>query len=110
MRFNNFFFVSLGAIPGALLRWHFNDNFTVNIIGAFLVGFLYAFQSSYRFKLIFFLGFCGSLTSFSTWMLNSVIMTIEGQIIQAILMSFNMILIGIISVYLGYLIGKILCR
>ena len=37
---NKFFLISMGAIPGAVLRWQIDDIFMVNIIGCFLLGFI----------------------------------------------------------------------
>ena len=110
MRPTNFYWVSLGAVPGAMLRWHINNNFIINMIGAFLIGFIYALPSNLRFKLIFALGFCGSLTSFSTWIVNSLELIISGFLIQAISLLITMVLVGIIFVYFGYYVGQKLYR
>ena len=66
--------VGLGAVPGALLRWqvalHLGDqNLLVNVLGAALLGLLAGFPSAPRRQLLLGIGFCGSLTTFSSWML-----------------------------------------
>ena len=75
--------VAIGAVPGALLRWqsgvqlgpHLGGsagaNLLVNLIGSFLLGFL-AGPIPRRTGLVLMLGigFCGSLTTFSSWMLD----------------------------------------
>ncbi len=66
--------VALGAVPGALLRWqvalHLGDqNLLVNVLGAGLLGMLAGLPSAPRRQLLLGIGFCGSLTTFSSWML-----------------------------------------
>ena len=66
--------VGLGAVPGALLRWqvaqHLGDqNLLVNVFGAALLGFLAGLPAAPRLQLLLGIGFCGSLTTYSSWML-----------------------------------------
>jgi CrcB protein len=63
--------VSLGAIPGSLLRWLVDDLTVVNLLGAFLLGWLIATASGRprAWLLVGGVGFCGALTSFSGWIL-----------------------------------------
>ena len=66
--------VALGAVPGALLRWqvaeHLNDqNLLVNTLGAALLGMLAGLPAAPRRQLLLGIGFCGSVTTFSSWML-----------------------------------------
>ena len=67
-------FVALGAVPGALLRWQValylgDQNLLVNVLGAALLGLLAGLPSAPRRQLLLGIGFCGSLTTFSSWML-----------------------------------------
>ena len=71
------FWVGLGAVPGALLRWqlalHLNDqNVLVNTLGAGLLGLLAGLPDAPRRQLLLGIGFCGSATTFSSWMMASV--------------------------------------
>ena len=66
--------VGLGAVPGALLRWQvalqFGDqNLLVNVFGAALLGLLAGLPAAPRRQLLLGIGFCGSVTTFSSWML-----------------------------------------
>ena len=66
--------VGAGAVPGALLRWqlalHLGDqNLLVNVLGAALLGFLAGLPAAPRRQLLLGIGFCGSVTTFSSWML-----------------------------------------
>ena len=65
--------VGVGAVPGALLRWqvalHLGDqNLLVNVLGAALLGLLAGLPAAPRRQLLLGIGFCGSLTTFSSWM------------------------------------------
>ena len=69
------FLVALGAVPGALLRWqvalHWADrHLLVNVAGAALLGYLAGLPAAPRRQLLVGIGFCGSLTTFSSWMLD----------------------------------------
>lgn len=66
--------VAAGAVPGALLRWQVanylgDQNLLVNVLGAALLGLLAGLPASPRRQLLLGIGFCGSLTTFSSWML-----------------------------------------
>ena len=63
--------VALGAIPGSLLRWLVDDLSVVNLLGAFVLGWLSATAAGRprAWLLVGGVGFCGSLTSFSGWIL-----------------------------------------
>ena len=66
--------VGVGAVPGALLRWQLDldlgdQNLLVNVLGAALLGLLAGLPAAPRRQLLLGIGFCGSLTTFSSWML-----------------------------------------
>ena len=66
--------VGVGAVPGALLRWQlalylWDQNLLVNLLGAALLGLLAGLPAAPRRQLLLGIGFCGSLTTFSSWML-----------------------------------------
>ena len=75
--------VAAGAVPGALLRWQAGvqlgpwigggagADLLVNLVGSFVLGFL-AGPIPRRTSLMLWLGigFCGCLTTFSSWMLD----------------------------------------
>jgi len=75
--FQELLLVAMGAVPGALLRWqlalHIVDrNMLANILGAGLLGLLAGLPVAPRRQLLVGIGFCGSLTTFSSWMLDAV--------------------------------------
>ena len=66
--------VALGAVPGALLRWQLSvqlqdRHVLVNTLGAAILGLLAGLPAAPRRQLLLGIGFCGSLTTFSSWML-----------------------------------------
>ena len=81
--------VALGAMPGALLRWqlglHLADlNLLANVLGAALLGFLAGLPAAPRRQLLLGVGFCGSLTSFSSWILDAVRLIAGGELAAAL--------------------------
>ena len=83
--------VAAGAVPGALLRWQVGlqlgprlggdaaAHLLVNLVGSFVLGVL-AGPIPFRTTLLVWLGigFCGSFTTFSSWMLD-VMHLLRGQ-------------------------------
>ena len=79
--------VGLGAVPGALLRWqvslHWADcHVLVNVVGAALLGVIAGLPAAPRRQLLVGIGFCGSLTTFSSWMLDAMRLISAGQEIK----------------------------
>ena len=101
-----FFIISIGSILGSLIRWKIDNIFFVNILGCFIFGFINNLQISKKFKLFFCFSFCGSLTSFSGWILD--LFNIFNKRLY-LLFLFKVILflvIGYFAIYLGYLISN----
>ena len=81
---NNLIFVAFGAIPGSLIRWQIDNYSLVNFLGAGVLGFVIGYKLKFRYKLLIGVGFCGSLTTFSSWILDSFNLLVNGFFIQAI--------------------------
>ena len=103
---NNFFIISIDAIPAAILRWQIDQIFIVNIIGCFLLGFINALSISRKYKLLFGFGFCGSLTTFSGLSFQMFKLIDQGFYKLFVLNSIFMVLLGIFAVLLGHLLAK----
>ena len=103
---NNFFYISIGAVPGAILRWQIDQIFIVNLIGCFFLGLLNSLPISRRYKLIFGFGFCGSFTTFSGWSRKLFELVNDGFYKLFFLNSILIVILGVFAVSLGHLVAK----
>ncbi|MFW1646345.1 fluoride efflux transporter CrcB, partial [Acinetobacter guillouiae] len=87
--------IALGSVLGAWLRWFLGlklnpiypqiplGTVTVNLVGGFIIGFAIAYfaQSdlSPNYKLFVITGFCGALTTFSTFSIEIVTLLQSGK-------------------------------
>jgi len=115
--------VGLGAIPGALLRWQSavqlgpclggsaGADLLVNVVGSFVLGFL-AGPIPRRTGLVLLvgIGFCGSLTTFSSWILDVVKLLEAGQPLGAGLLVLVSLLLGLAAAGLGLGLSRLLYR
>ncbi|MDR2614705.1 MAG: fluoride efflux transporter CrcB [Candidatus Accumulibacter sp.] len=88
--------IAAGAVLGALLRWQLGHRLNAlfpslppgtlaaNLIGAYIIGLAIAFFSSYpaispEWRLLIVTGFCGGLTTFSTFSGEILVLLQHGQ-------------------------------
>jgi CrcB protein len=105
------FLVALGAVPGALLRWqvalHGSDrHLLVNVLGAALLGLLAGLPAAPRRQLLIGIGFCGSLTTFSSWMLEAMQLISAGKIVEALGLIGLTLGLGVGAAALGLWVGQ----
>ena len=105
------FLVALGAVPGALLRWqvalHGSDrHLLVNVLGAALLGLLAGLPAAPRRQLLIGIGFCGSLTTFSSWMLEAMQLISAGKIVEALGLIGLTLGLGLGAAALGFWVGQ----
>ena len=98
---NELLLVAIGAVPGALLRWQVavqlqDRDVLVNVLGAAVLGLLAGLPRAPRRQLLIGIGFCGSVTTFSSWMVNAVKLITVGQPLEAL---------GLIGITLGLGLG-----
>jgi fluoride exporter len=112
--------IGLGGFLGSLLRYGFNvlcksfalpvSTFLVNIIGCLIIGFIVAIASKNAMSddLKFFIttGFCGGFTTFSAFAFENQKMIAEGNYITALGYIGISLILGIVMVYIGFLIGN----
>ena len=103
--------VGLGAVPGALLRWQFgvllqDRDVLVNVLGSLILGLLLGLPYRPRVQLLIGIGFCGSLTTFSSWMVNCVDLLGSGQKLAAFGLIGMTLGLGLGGAALGLWIGR----
>ena len=106
--------VAIGAVPGALIRWQAagffsggGDNVFVNVLGASVLGFILGLSSGPNLYLLIGVGFCGSLTTFSSWMVDCVVLIAKGEWIQAIGLIVLTLGIGLGAAALTFYFGRL---
>tara|TARA_B100000579_G_C22579924_1_gene732988 strand:+ start:117 stop:461 length:345 start_codon:yes stop_codon:yes gene_type:complete len=103
---NTFFLISIGAIPGALVRWHIGEFFILNLIGCFLLGFFNSLAISKRYKLALGVGLCGSMTTFSGWSSHLYNLLSQGLYNLFLFDSISIVLLGVLFIFLGHIFAK----
>ena len=98
--------ISIGAIPGAFIRWQINNDLIVNISGAALLGFVFGFRFRRRGQLILGVGFCGALTTFSSWIFTSFELLVSGSFLEAAVLIILSLALGLITAACGFFIGR----
>ena len=109
--------VGIGAVPGALIRWQAAglyfagaNNVSVNVIGALVLGLIVGRKLEARWQLLIGTGFCGSLTTFSSWMVDCVTLMGQGQWLKAAGLLGITLGLGLGFAMVGFLIGSWLDR
>ena len=113
--------VAAGAIPGALLRWQLEGaaiawigglkglvegDFAANMAGCLILGLLMARpRPSARLVLWAGIGFCGSLTTFSSWMLELVRALDRGDVVGSLRVLLTSLVGGLLLINLGSWLG-----
>ena len=92
--------IAVGSTLGALLRWYLGGKLNslfptippgtlaANLIGAYVVGICVAFFATYaaispEWRLLLITGFCGGLTTFSTFSGEITVLLQQGQVLLA---------------------------
>ncbi|MEY3735234.1 MAG: hypothetical protein RLZZ624_292, partial [Cyanobacteriota bacterium] len=96
--------VAAGAMPGAVLRWLWSGTergtLSANLLAALLLGALLPLQLQRpRLWLLAGVGFCGSLSTFSTWMLE--LAQLRHQPLSALVWLALPLLAGLVAISLG---------
>ena len=120
----NILLVGFGGFIGSIARflvsklnlsWHLHSipmgTLTVNIVGSLLVGFMLGiFMNSNllhtNLRLFLVVGFCGGFTTFSSFTNENFILLQNGQYLSALIYIAASIILGILSVFAGFLIAN----
>ena len=100
--------IAVGAILGSFIRWQIDNIFWINIVGCFLLGFINKIKIQKNFKLLFGFSFTGSLTTFSSWMLELFLYLKKNLYITFLKEIMICLIAGFISVSLGSYLGSLL--
>lgn len=96
--------VALGAVPGALLRWLLQADPLANLLGCLVIGLVAGTaQSRPRITLLVGIGFCGSLTTFSGW-----ILALQGAVARGNALEIALLLLELAAGLLVVLLGRVL--
>lgn len=118
-----FFMIFLGGGIGTYTRYltglyaaRFSPNFPlgtllVNIIGSFIMGLFFTlFQDKFpvqqELKLLITVGFCGALTTFSTFNMDIWNLFLSGNITKGIIYIVSNLLLTILALALGVILAK----
>jgi fluoride exporter len=110
--------ISLGGSLGSLLRWWlgtmFNAHFptlppgtlTANLVGGYIIGLAVAFFATYtalapEWRLLVITGFCGGLTTFSTFSAEITMLLQQGRVLWALVAAATHLLGSILMTFLG---------
>lgn len=111
----NYLLIAIGGAVGSLLRYGCSrlwngpafpiGTFTVNIIGSFLIGVLWAIlgqQSDEQKRALLITGFCGGFTTFSAFSLEGLQMLQQSKPSLFFLYTFATIGLGLAATYTGF--------
>lgn len=75
---------------------------TVNLVGSFILGLIVGAQPGGVVTALAGTGFCGALTTFSTFGYETVRLLEEGSLLEAALNAFGSLLVGVLFALAGY--------
>lgn len=122
----NFFALALGAVLGAALRYYATlwatarvgaafpyGTLLVNAAGSLLLGFFATLALSRAgwgapMRLFIATGFCGSLTTFSTFSYETAILLAEGKLLSGLLNGLGSVVAGLIAVVTGVALARLI--
>jgi CrcB protein len=120
----NLLLVGLGGLIGSVARYlvavlfagQFSSSFpfatlTVNIVGCFLIGILFALSDrgnilSPEWRVLLSTGFCGGFTTFSTFSYESIKLMQDGEFLYLGLNVVLSVAFGFAATYLGILLVR----
>jgi CrcB protein len=111
--------VGVGAVPGALLRWQAGvqlgpwlggsagADLLVNLVGSFVLGYLAGpIPRRTGLLLLVGIGFCGALTTFSSWMLDVIKLIDQQHPLLGLLLVVASLVLGLLSAWLGLWLSR----
>jgi CrcB protein len=123
---SRFIFIALGAALGANARYLVGiwaggrlgaslpyGTFLVNVTGSLLLGFMVALSTDYLLaspnaRLFFATGFLGSYTTFSTFMVESLLLMREGSVLMGLANLAGSMLVGLLAALVGFMLARLI--
>lgn len=120
----NVLFVGIGGLAGSIARYLVAVLFagvlspafpfatlTVNIVGCFLIGVLFALSDrgsilSPEWRILLTTGFCGGFTTFSTFSYESLRLLQDGEYLYVALYVLLSVVVGLAATYIGIALIK----
>lgn len=120
--------VGIGGFFGSIARylvsklnisWSFHHlplgTFAANVVGSLIIGFLMGIlintnELNNNLKLLLAVGFCGGFTTFSAFTNENFHLLQNGQYLTAFIYILSSVALGIIAVFVGYLISTVFSR
>ena len=112
------FWVALAGAAGAVVRFVVDGHVLartggrlpwgtalINLSGAFVLGVIVGAAPGHAFTLIVGTGFLGAYTTFSTWMLESLLLGESGRINAAVVNVAGQLVVGLAVAALGFGLG-----
>lgn len=118
--------IGAGGFVGSIARYltskYIQDNLSfsfpvgtliVNISGCFILGVIYGLMErgeilSQESRLFLTIGFCGGFTTFSSFAFENVLILRDGNFMQSALYISLSVFAGILSLYIGSIIAKLI--
>ena len=120
-----FILVGIGGFIGSYLRYVISvqiqqkllssfpfGTFTVNIVGCFIIGVLYALSTRYNlapeYRLLLATGFCGGFTTFSSFSIEGIVLLQDAQFLYGFLYAGLSLIVGFFAAWLGLTLVRML--
>ena len=111
--------ISTGASTGALLRWQLGlklnalypqlplGTLSANLLGGYIIGLAASYTAQYpnlspEWRLLIMTGFCGGLTTFSTFSLEVLSLLQQGKLMWAMLNISTQVIGSLLMTFLGF--------
>ena len=117
--------VGAGGFVGSVARYLLSDavqsrlltsfpfgTMTVNLLGCFIIGIIYALSESANlapeYRILIATGFCGGFTTFSSFSFESLTLLQDSQYLYAVLYAGLSLVLGLLTAFLGVILIRYL--